>query len=235
MDNRSLLRCPFCGSKAKHATSRDGEVFAIRCSMWGEGCMGASSWKDTQDQAANAWNSRAAAPQPPSASDERERFEAWAATLHVCLLRSRIDSDKYRLGATQNIWAAWQARAALAPSPGVDAAEQKPYAYEYGRSNGDGTYSVVIDRGSLVRLGPNAYGYGPPTDAHKDRAVRPLYAAPSPAASADEWLKEAEELVNKYQIATRNAEAYDSQAYDDEMAAARAALLAHLKKRHAAP
>lgn len=42
--------------------------------------------------------------------------------------------------------------------------EPKPYAYEFGRSNGDGTYSVVIEKGS-------------PVDPVHDWPITPLYIA----------------------------------------------------------
>jgi hypothetical protein len=54
----------------------------------------------------------------------------------------------------------------------------KPYAYEYGRSNGDGTYSMVIDRGDMVKVGPAKYEYGPPKSAVPDCPVVPLFKQP---------------------------------------------------------
>ena len=57
---------------------------------------------------------------------------------------------------------------------------QDPYAYEYGRSNGDGTYSVVIERGQ-------------PRQPVEDWPVKPLYAAPISDPIAQEpvcwWVK----------------------------------------------
>ncbi|ASQ10187.1 hypothetical protein CDO22_17965 [Sinorhizobium meliloti] len=47
----------------------------------------------------------------------------------------------------------------------------EPYAHEYGRGNGDGTYSVIIERGR-------------PRDPSPDWPVKPLYAHP-PASSAE--------------------------------------------------
>jgi len=51
--------------------------------------------------------------------------------------------------------------------------DAQPYAYEYGRSNGDGTFSVVIERGQ-------------PRNPVKDWPVKPLYAAPVAAQKADD-------------------------------------------------
>ena len=65
----------------------------------------------------------------------------------------------------------------------------KPYAYEYGRSNGDGTYSIVIDRGELVQVAPRVYEHAAPSDPHKDRTVKPLYTAPQPAKVSDNWIE----------------------------------------------
>jgi hypothetical protein len=61
----------------------------------------------------------------------------------------------------------------------------KPYAYEYGRDNGDGTYSVVIDKGSLVQTQPAVYNYVRPQNAHKDWPIKELFDRP-PAAPVQE-------------------------------------------------
>ena len=57
-------------------------------------------------------------------------------------------------------------RAMLAASPAPSVSEPVPYAWEFGRSNGDDTYSVVIERGRER-----------PKDAHPDWPPKPLYAA----------------------------------------------------------
>jgi hypothetical protein len=77
---------------------------------------------------------------------------------------------------------AYDALAAPPAQPEKQAAQDKPYAYEFGRSNGDGTYSVVIERGDLVEVAPRKYEYAAPSDAVKDHPVKPLYDAP-PAPS----------------------------------------------------
>ena len=60
--------------------------------------------------------------------------------------------------------------------------EQKPYAYEYGRDNGDGTFSVVMNKGVVKQLGENEYGYcHPGIFASKEWPVTPLYLRPQPA------------------------------------------------------
>ena len=62
----------------------------------------------------------------------------------------------------------------------------KPYAYEYGRDNGDGTYSVVIDKGSLVQTQPAVYNYARPQNAHKEWPIKELFDHP-PAAQR-QWV-----------------------------------------------
>ena len=55
----------------------------------------------------------------------------------------------------------------------------KPYAYEYGRCNADGTYSVVIEKGDLVQTMTSVYNYVRPRNAHKDRPIKELFDAPA--------------------------------------------------------
>jgi hypothetical protein len=54
----------------------------------------------------------------------------------------------------------------------------KPYAYEYGRCNTDGTYSVVIEKGDLVQTMPAVYNYVRPRNAHKDWPIKELFDRP---------------------------------------------------------
>jgi hypothetical protein len=63
---------------------------------------------------------------------------------------------------------------ALRASSGV---EVKPYAYEFGKSNGDGTYSVVIER-----CGPDYVN----RFAVPDWEIKPLYASPLPTVEVTE-------------------------------------------------
>ena len=85
-------------------------------------------------------------------------------------------------------------KAMLAAAPAV---EQKPYAYEYGLDNGDGTFSVVINKGSFAQLKENEFGYLPPFDtASKEHPVTPLYLHPQPAP-------EIAKLVESLEVAHR--------------------------------
>jgi hypothetical protein len=60
----------------------------------------------------------------------------------------------------------------------------KPYAYEYGRDNGDGTFSIVIERGSLSMTRPGVYNYVRPENAHKDWPIKELFDNPPAAQPA---------------------------------------------------
>jgi hypothetical protein len=55
---------------------------------------------------------------------------------------------------------------------------EHPYAYEYGRNNYDGTYSVVIEKGDLVQTSPAVYNYVRPRNAHKDWPIKELFDRP---------------------------------------------------------
>lgn len=73
-------------------------------------------------------------------------------------------------------------REALAEQPAQqqEPVVQRPYAYEYGVDNGDGTYSVKIDRGPLIYTGVQ-YEYCAPRNPHPDHPVTPLYTSPQPS------------------------------------------------------
>ena len=79
---------------------------------------------------------------------------------------------------------AWQEVGRALEQQPADEPVAKPYAYEYGRDNGDGTHSVVIDKGSLVQTQPAIYNYVRPTNAHKDWPIKELFDRPQPAALA---------------------------------------------------
>lgn len=66
---------------------------------------------------------------------------------------------------------------AQAPAASAEGAP-KPYAYEYGKDNGDGTYSVVIERGDLVKVSDTEYVYGAPKRTVAEWPVKPLYLEP---------------------------------------------------------
>ncbi len=84
-----------------------------------------------------------------------------------------------------HVFGLWQQGAiyAFGPTPPAAPVQEpvKPYAYEYGRDNGDGTYSVVIDKGSLVQTQPAVYNYVRPQNAHKNWPIKELFDRP-PAA-----------------------------------------------------
>lgn len=61
----------------------------------------------------------------------------------------------------------------------------RPYAYEFGRSNGDGTYSVFIER-SL------------PAKSHPDWPVKPLYTRPAEQAVTEAMVEAAVQAVRQY-------------------------------------
>jgi hypothetical protein len=63
------------------------------------------------------------------------------------------------------------------PAQQQEPVAQKPYAYEYGVDNGDGTYSVRIDRGPLIHTGTQ-YEYCAPRNPHPEHPVKPLYTSP---------------------------------------------------------
>ncbi len=62
------------------------------------------------------------------------------------------------------------------PAPN-DAAlwDAMPYAYEFGKSNGDGTYSVVIERGDIEVVAPGKYAYAAPKKFAKEHPPTPLF------------------------------------------------------------
>lgn len=95
-------------------------------------------------------------------------------------------------GFPRDVLERWQAMLVAAP-----AVEQKPYAYEYGLDNGDGTFSVVINKGSFAQLKENEFGYLPPFDAaSKERPVMPLYLHPQPTPEVAKLVEVLEELID---------------------------------------
>ena len=73
--------------------------------------------------------------------------------------------------ADRSLLGAAKAREALAPSPQPVAEAVKPYAHEFGKSNGDGTYCVVIEKGPL----DYAKRFAVP-----DWPITPLFTSPQP-------------------------------------------------------
>jgi hypothetical protein len=93
-------------------------------------------------------------------------------------------SEEYSVGYSEGYQAGWNAAIDSVP-PAVPVQEPvKPYAYEYGRDNGDGTYSVVIDKGSLVQTQPAVYNYVRPQNAHKNWPIKELFDRPPAAQPA---------------------------------------------------
>lgn len=211
MDKQQLKPCPFCGHDTPEferlGTSRQSCI--VVCGNCG--CQHESS--DEGAECGTSWNDRA--PQPPSASDERETVRCdcpggtKAAALHApnCQVRLRdaVLVDPYDGGT-------W-----VAPSPGVDAAEQKPCAYRrWDDSNSRWHFTLWPEEEQQFEWSP-------------------VFAAPSHAASADEWMAEFGELLNEYaagigSCCARVGKASLSEA-QKQSAANRAALLAHLKAR----
>lgn len=185
MDKAQLLPCPFCGGAPAHGTVRyanstvreqdwtQDTFHFINCTSCGSSNVGMVG-KKTPDDAALAWNRRT--PLPPSASGERDRLLAQAfeniGNLDAEELRRRLD-------AASNSALAIAMRGE--PSPGIDAAEQKPVAW------------ITSDRRMLV-FADTIISDG---DA-RHSGMTPLYAAP-PAAQPDaEWEQKAERLARAF-------------------------------------
>jgi Lar family restriction alleviation protein len=62
-----LLPCPFCGRDGHIVHSRDGDTARVTCVFWPV-CMGSGTWKHSNDEAIEAWNRRAAAPEGKSSA-----------------------------------------------------------------------------------------------------------------------------------------------------------------------
>ena len=78
------------------------------------------------------------------------------------------------------------ARAVLAKW-GAPALASQPFAYEFSRSNGDGTHSEHIERGRLQEVAPGRWEHsGLPRGALADKPIKALYTTPQtqPAAVA---------------------------------------------------
>jgi hypothetical protein len=102
--------------------------------------------------------------------------------------KSKPDARGFTLPSKEPLWdciVRTGYNAALARTPLRIQGDAKPYAYEYGKANGDGTYSVVIERGDMVKVSDNEYVYGPPKRAVKDWPIKHLYlTAPAQAGDA---------------------------------------------------
>ncbi|GGX30333.1 hypothetical protein GCM10007242_41170 [Pigmentiphaga litoralis] len=157
-----------------------------------------------------------AAPQPPSASDKRDypavtyaKAFRFLGSLANPLFETKFVGDAAHSSEIPNDGLVRFAqalidedRAALAPSPGVDAAEQKPVPFRLGNeyqtqsgewvrfvsvSNAGTVYESMADENGVHRYTTRDYGRvtGTAHDYSDPLNTPPLYAAPSPAASAE--------------------------------------------------
>ena len=112
-----------------------------------------------------------------------------ALKLALEALRDYRRSDDDRVSVAMGIL-----QEALVEQPAQQEPVAKPYAYEYGRNNGDGTYSVVIEKGDLVQTAPAVYNYVRPRKAHKDWPIKELFDSP-PASKP--WVGLTDEEIQK--------------------------------------
>ena len=104
----TLKPCPFCGQAMQFRKAlwpSDGCTDGINHAEPTECGMGCFDIGTTDEGVIDAWNRRAAP------TDERAAFEAWARRT------SRLPTLAY------DAWQAWQARAALSPTPKEDTNE----------------------------------------------------------------------------------------------------------------
>lgn len=93
---------------------------------------------------------------------------------------AQIDAiaDQHKASGHGTVWPHAFARAVLAKWGTLTAASQ-PYAYEFSRSNGDGTHSLHIERNELQEVALRRWErIGPPKDAMADRPIKALYETP---------------------------------------------------------
>ena len=75
-------------------------------------------------------------------------------------------------------WNRWEERQAAAPA-------SQPFAYEFSRSNGDGTHSEHIERGRLQEVAPGRWEHsGLPRGALADKPIKALYTTPQTQPAA---------------------------------------------------
>ena len=79
------------------------------------------------------------------------------------------------IGYTRAVLAKWGAPAPASP----------PFAYEFSRSNGDGTHSEHIERGRLQEVAPGRWEHsGLPRGALADKPIKALYTTPQTQPAA---------------------------------------------------
>ncbi|GGX11382.1 hypothetical protein GCM10007242_16880 [Pigmentiphaga litoralis] len=189
----------------------------------------------------------AAAPEPATASDERERTQMECAAFRMWWDANQ-ECPEHSLTTQNAAHAAWQARAALATLPGVEAAEQKPVAFRVLEKAPDGTWQESAN----WRDGAPVPGLTETVRRNPDYwRIELAYATPSPAASSldphpptrhcmcadckpsfepdhTRWVTEAVLLVEGYvYTCVRYAKGAGPGM---AMRAARAALIGHLEK-----
>lgn len=184
----------------------------------------------------------AAAPQPPSASGEREAFEAWSIRTNQGYDLARNVSGKmqtYENDLTEHAYRGYFHASIAAPSPGIDAAEQKPVAdvglkfnwndhllendaldYQHDFRLFQVVESYVCKHLAAPSPAASALDPHPPT-----RHCMCADCKPSFAPDAHWWEQEAERLLDEYV----NSVVQGGATYADDIR--RAALLAHLKVR----
>ena len=95
-------------------------------------------------------------------------------------------ADQHKASGHGTVWPHAFARAVLAKF-GAPAPASQPFAYEFSRSNGDGTHSEHIERGRLQEVAPGRWEHsGLPRGALADKPIKALYTTPQtqPAAVA---------------------------------------------------
>ena len=80
--------CPFCGSDRALTCSDDEGLFYI----WCESCGARTAKKDAEDEAREAWNSRA---EPPAAPDDPARYSRGGIEC-IDAIRAALDPVEYR-------------------------------------------------------------------------------------------------------------------------------------------
>lgn len=125
---------------------------------------------------------REAAPQPPSASGERDVLNRLAT----------LDTGNHFYTQVE-VQLIKDARAALAPSPGIDAAEQKRHPLQaYADS-----YAMMVRMGEKQGVEATVSARSVMYDI-RNNMIPATVAAPLAARPSAEWLAEAERLVDAY-------------------------------------
>lgn len=127
-----LKPCPFCGGQVEFESAGEthSPIHGLR-QWWGIVCRNTANLGGTcavqiapqasKEAAAERWNRRATPPSPSTAEvDERAAFEAWASGRVTNLIQGKFGTG-YVYADAARAWEAWQARAALASRPAVEA------------------------------------------------------------------------------------------------------------------